>query len=117
MSDEITLLTRKYREFNARNIDALLGVMQADVNWPNGWEGGYVVGHDAVRDYWTRQWAQIHPTVTPQAFDTLPDGRLRVRVHQVIKDRAGKLMSDKHVNHTYSFAAGKIRSMAIEAAE
>jgi SnoaL-like protein len=117
MTDEITLLTRMYREFNARNIDALIGVMQADVKWPNGWEGGYVVGRDAVRDYWTRQWAQIDPTVTPEGFDPLPDGRLRVRVHQVIKDRAGKLMSDKIVNHTYSFAAGKIRGMEIEAAD
>ncbi len=115
MSDEIALLTRMYREFNARNIDTLLGVMHADVNWPNGWEGGAVVGHDAVRDYWTRQWAQIDPTVTPEGFDALADGRVRVRVHQVIKDRAGKLVSDKFVNHTYSFAAGKISGMEIEA--
>ena len=44
MTDEITLLTRMYREFNARNVDALIGVMQADVKWPNGWEGGYGTG-------------------------------------------------------------------------
>ena len=117
MSDEIDLLKRLYHEFNARNIDAVLGVMQANVKWPNGWEGGYVVGHDAVRDYWTRQWAQIDPSVTPEGFESLPDGRLRVRVHQVISDRAGKLTSDKFVNHTYSFAAGKISGMEIEAAE
>src|SRR5262249_30463161 len=116
MSDEAALLTRMYREFNARNVDALLDVMDADANWPNGWEGGSVVGHDAVRDYWTRQWAEIDPTVTPQGFEPLADGRLRVRVHQVIRDRAGKLMSDKAVHHTYSFAAGKISGMVIEAA-
>ena len=116
MSDAIALLTQMYRAFNARNIDAVLGAMNADVHWPNGWEGGYVVGHDAVRDYWTRQWAQIDPTVTPDGFDTLPDGRLRVRVHQVIRDRAGTIMSDKIVSHTYSFADGRIRGMEIEAA-
>ncbi len=114
MTHEIALLTRMYREFNARNIDALIGVMQPDVKWPNGWEGGTVVGHDAVRDYWTRQWAEIDPTVTSESFAPLPDGRVRVRVHQVIKDRAGKLMSNKLVTHTYSFAAGKIRGMEIE---
>lgn len=117
MSDEIALLASMYNDFNARRIDAVLGVMHANVNWPNGWQGGYVIGHDAVRDYWTRQWGQIDPTVTPEGFEPLSDGRLRVRVHQVIKDRAGKLMSDKIVNHTYSFDAGKIRGMAIEAAE
>jgi SnoaL-like domain len=117
MSDEIALLTRMYREFNTRNIDAVLTVMRADVKWPNGWEGGYVVGHDAVRDYWTRQWAQIDPTVTPEGYEPLPDGRVRVRVRQVIRDRAGKLTSEKFVNHTYSFAAGKIGGMEIEAAD
>ena len=100
MSDEIALLKRMYGEFNARNIDALLAIMHADVAWPNGWEGGTVVGHDAVRDYWTRQWAVIDPNVIPEAFEALPDGRIRVRVHQRIKDRAGKLQSDKHVDHT-----------------
>jgi len=110
------LLLRMYTEFNARNIDAVLGVMDAGVNWPNGWEGGYVVGHAAVRDYWTRQWAQIDPTVTPEGFDTLPDGRIRVRVHQVIRDRAGQQLSDKIVNHTYAFEGGKISGMTIDAA-
>jgi hypothetical protein len=116
MSDQITLLTRMYREFNARNIDAVLGVMHADVNWPNGWEGGYVVGHAAVRDYWVRQWAEIDPTVTPEGFDMLPGGRIRVRVHQIVRDRAGKELSDKIINHTYAFDDGKISRMTIDAA-
>jgi hypothetical protein len=34
--------------------------MDADVHWPNGWEGGYVEGHDEVRDYLTRQWKELH---------------------------------------------------------
>ena len=33
---EIALFKRMYREFNARNIDAVTGVMHADVTWPNG---------------------------------------------------------------------------------
>jgi hypothetical protein len=114
MSEKIDVLKRMYCEFNARNIDAVLGVMLTDVKWPNGWEGGYVVGHDAVRDYWTRQWAEIDPTVTPEGFEPLADGRLRVRVHQVIRDRTGKLLSDRFVSHTYSFAFGKIGGVEIE---
>jgi hypothetical protein len=26
--------------------------MHPEVDWPNAWEGGRVVGHAAVRDYW-----------------------------------------------------------------
>ena len=51
----------------------------------------------------------------PEGFDTLPDGRIRVRVHQLIRDHAGKELSDKIVNHIYAFDGGKIRGMVIEA--
>ena len=48
--------------------------MTDDVDWPNAWEGGRGVGHAAVRDYWTRQWAAIDPTVEPVSVATRADG-------------------------------------------
>ncbi|MDQ2842107.1 MAG: nuclear transport factor 2 family protein, partial [Acidobacteriota bacterium] len=51
------LLLQLYAAFNARNIDAVLPALHPDVDWPNGWEGGRMRGRDAVRAYWTRQWA------------------------------------------------------------
>jgi hypothetical protein len=71
-------LARLYEAFNARDIDAALGVMHPDVKWPNGWEGGYVVGHEGVRNYWIRQWAEIDSAASPRKFETLRDGRIRV---------------------------------------
>ena len=50
------LLRRAYAAFNARDIDAVLSMMHPNVEWPNAMEGGYVYGHDGVREYWTRQW-------------------------------------------------------------
>ncbi len=60
-TDETTqaMFERLYERFNARDIDGVLAHLASDVDWPNGWEGGYVKGHDEVRDYWTRQWAEI----------------------------------------------------------
>src|SRR5262245_30922637 len=55
-----------YTAFNARDIDRALEVMHPAVEWDNGMEGGYVHGHQSVRDYWTRQWTQIDPHVEPQ---------------------------------------------------
>ena len=42
------LLRSAYEAFNARDIDSALAAMTPDVDWANGWEGGRVVGHDAV---------------------------------------------------------------------
>jgi ketosteroid isomerase-like protein len=76
------LFTRIYESFNARDIDAVLAVMHPDVDWPNGWEGGRVIGHQAVREYWTRQWAAIDPRVEPVGFETDEDGRTVVKVYR-----------------------------------
>jgi hypothetical protein len=37
-------LQATYAAFNARDIDAVLAQMTADVDWPNAWEGGRVQG-------------------------------------------------------------------------
>lgn len=113
MSPEYASLARAYEAFNARDIDAALGVMHPDVKWPNGWEGGYVVGHDAVRDYWTRQWAEIDSTATPTEFETLPDGRIRVLVQLHATGRDGRLLWEHMASHTYTLDSGKVRSMEI----
>lgn len=61
------LLRSLYGAFNARDVESCLAAMTADVDWANGWEGGRVVGRDAVRDYWERQWAAIDSTAEPTA--------------------------------------------------
>jgi hypothetical protein len=114
-SDDETreMLESVYRGFNARNINAILLRMADDVDWPNAWEGGYVHGHDGVRDYWSRQWAQLDPTVTPVGFATLDDGRVDVTVHQIVRDRDGSLLSDATVHHVYRLERGQIVHMEI----
>ena len=107
-------LSQLYQDFNARNIDAVLAHVHVDVAWPNGWEGGYVHGHDAVRAYWLRQWQEIDPEVVPVSFQVRPDGKIDVGVHQVIKDLNGQVLSDSHVTHVYDFEDGKVRTMVIE---
>ena len=113
MDAERRLLERAYKAFNARDIDGALAGMHPDVEWPNGWEGGVVRGHDAVRDYWTRQWEAIDPNVEPVAFAAAPDGRIVVEVRQVVRDHAGQLLRDDIVQHVYRIEDGLVRSMEI----
>ena len=108
------LLKQAYAAFNARDIDAVLSLMHPDVHWPNGWEGGYVNGHEEVRDYWTRQWQAIDPEVTPVGFTERPNGELEVQVHQLVKDLQGTVLLDGMVKHVYTLEEGKIKSMGIE---
>lgn len=94
MSEHEELLRRAYEAFNARDVDAALALMHPDVDWPNGMEGGRVLGRDAVREYWTRQFEVIDSRVEPEAFSTDGEGRVVVDVHQIVRDTAGELLSD-----------------------
>jgi hypothetical protein len=83
------------------------------VDWPNGMEGGRVLGTAAVRDYWQRQFKTLNPHVEPQGFRTENDGRIAVEVHQVVHDLAGKVLVDQVIEHVYDIRDGLIRSMEI----
>jgi hypothetical protein len=106
-----------YEAFNARDIDATLAGTSEDVDWPNGWQGGREQGHEAVRAYWMRQWAEIDPHVDPVSIITRPDGRVAVDVHQVVRDLRGELLSDDRVVHVYELRDGLVVRMDIEEAK
>ena len=108
------LLREAYRAFNARDVDAAIALMHPGVDWPNAWEGGRVVGHDAVRDYWTRQFAAISSKVEPERFQHGDDGAVTVDVHQVVHDAStGALLSDSRVRHRYRFDGGLVDRMDV----
>ena len=114
-ADRQALLRSLYEAFNARDIDTVVGAMSPAVDWPNGWQGGRVVGHDAVRRYWERQWAEIRPNVRPTTLCERDDGRIEVNVHQVIRDRNGTILDIADVRHVYAFEGDLVRRMDVEA--
>lgn len=116
MMDDEEVLRYAYAAFNARNVEAALATLHADVDWANGMEGGRVRGHQAVSEYWTRQWTLIDPHVEPLSFTTEPDGRIAVDVHAVVRDAAGALLADHRVWHVYRMEDGLVREMEIREA-
>jgi hypothetical protein len=103
-----------YEAFNARDIDSALLRMTADVDWPNAWEGGRVHGHEAVRDYWTRQWSAINPTVEPIGFAARSDGSTAVEVRQIARSLDGTLLGEGRVLHIYAFDHDLVARMDVE---
>lgn len=114
MANFENLIHKAYTAFNERNIDNALATMQPDVQWSKAWEGGYISGHDEIREYWTRQWTEINPKVEPSCFTERENGSLEVKVHQIVKDLDEKLMFDGFVKHIYTFENGLIKTMDIE---
>ncbi|KZS53036.1 nuclear transport factor 2 family protein [Rhizobium anhuiense] len=114
-NNDVEMLKRVYAGFNARDIDAVLAVLSDDVAWANGMDGGHVHGREAVRDYWTRQWAVISPQVEPVAFAETDDGTVAVEVIQSVFDLDGRPLEgqshglkDKTVTHIFRIEGDKI---------
>jgi len=112
-ANEIELLRRVYDAFNRREIETVLAVMDPDVDWPNGMEGGRVAGKSAVRAYWTRQFETLNPRVEPRGFHAEADGRVAIDVHQVVHDVQGNLLVNHVIQHVYKIRDGLIVSMEI----
>lgn len=113
MPDHVDLLRRVYALFNSRDIESVLAAMHPNVVWANGMEGGHVHGRDAVRSYWERQWAVVDPHVEPVDISCDRNGELVVKVHQVVRDRAGNLLADRLVTHVFRLRNGLIQRFDI----
>jgi hypothetical protein len=110
-------ISQIYAAFNKRDIDAALALMSEDVSWPKASEGGRIVGKEAIREYWTRQWAEFDPIVTVLEVINRASGVTDVKVHQLVKDRKGIILSDTELWHVYSFTDGLIHRMEIKEGE
>ena len=115
MDDDIERLKRIYDCFNTRDIDGVLAVLADDVVWANGMDGGHIHGREAVRAYWTRQWAIVSPHVEPVGFHLEADGAIIAQVRQSVRDLEGRPLGeqthglkDKVVGHVFRLRDGRV---------
>ena len=112
-----TLIAQAYSAFNRRDIDSVLALMSENVSWPRASEGGRAVGKEEIRSYWTRQWKEFNPHVEPVDVIDQKGGTTEVRVHQLVKNMSGEVLSDSEVWHVYTIADGLIERMDIKESE
>jgi hypothetical protein len=85
--------------------------MTQDVSWPKASEGGKAVGKEEIRAYWTRQWGEFDPYVEPLAMTEEDGGKIRVRLHQLVKSLQGDVLSDSEVLHVFTVNKGLLAAM------
>jgi hypothetical protein len=113
MADTEILIERAYSAFNDRDTDGALALMTEDVSWPKASEGGKVVGKEEIRAYWTRQWGEFDPHVDPLAITEGDGGKVRVRVHQLVRSLQGNVLAYGEVLHVFTVKSGLIAAMEL----
>ncbi|HTH54314.1 MAG TPA: nuclear transport factor 2 family protein [Edaphobacter sp.] len=117
MANTQTLIAQAYSAFNQRNVDGVLALMSENVSWPKASEGGRAVGKEEIRAYWTRQWQEFDPYVEPIEVIDHEEGKTHVRVHQLVKNLDGDVLSESEVWHVYTIANGLIERMDLKESE
>ena len=112
--DHLAYFQGLYEAFNRRDADGVLAMTTDEVDWPNAWKGGRLVGGEAVREYWIAQWAEIAPHVEPLSVAERPDGSLAVAVRQLVRSLDGEVLSDGEVVHVYHLDDGLVVRMDVE---
>ena len=112
-----TLIAQAYSAFNRRDIDGTLALMSENVSWPKASEGGRVVGKQEIRAYWTRQWTEFDGSVEVLQVIDREAGKVDVKVHQIVKNLKGDVLSDTELWHLYTIANGLIERMDIKEGE
>jgi hypothetical protein len=107
------VLETVYRAFNDRDAESALVHMAPDVDWPDVAAGGWLSGREAVRADWRKQWAESDPRVEPMRIEFPGDGKAHVRVDQLTRDRAGRIVVNGQVEHVYEFDGPFIKRMTI----
>jgi ketosteroid isomerase-like protein len=107
------VLEELYDAFDARDVAAALAHLAPGVDWTDVATGARVHGRDAVRDAWLAEWRDSDPVVKPLRIEPASDGTIHVRVDQLIRDRAGKILENRQVGHVYTFDGAFITKMRI----
>jgi hypothetical protein len=116
-SEQRQLLQNLYEAFNKREFERILSMMQPNVKWANGMDGGFVYGRDAVREYWRKQFEVTQGQLEPLKFETDENNRNIVTVHLVVRDLAGNLLAEKTVQQIFTIENGLISLFEINGAE
>jgi ketosteroid isomerase-like protein len=111
--DNKTLIARAYEAFNSRDIDSALSLMSENVSWPKASEGGRVVGKEEIRSYWSRQWETFDSHVDVLEIEDAGNGKANVKVHQLVRDLKGNVLSDSEVWHAFTIRDDVIECMDI----
>lgn len=104
---------RVYSAFNEGDIESVIALMSADVDWANAMEGGRGHGHAAIRRVWERLSKQFACHVQPFHVEMDARGRVVVDTEIAIRDAEGKPLAHQRARHIFTFRDNLIERLDI----
>jgi hypothetical protein len=110
MMNEIDTVRRMYDAYNARQMDAALADLHADVEWDGGAEG-MLHGKEAVERHWRSQWRDVDAKVYIQS-SAWKNSSLVLQVRLEVATPRG--VSEQHIQNAITFSDGLVASLRIK---
>ena len=111
VAEHAVLLTRLYADFNARDVDAVLAVLDPDVDWPNAFEARpRARPRSRARVLGVPVRAGRSARGSARASSRTSRASTVVLVHQTVLDLAGAVMAEGRVEHVFDVRGGAGRA-------
>jgi NAD(P)-dependent dehydrogenase (short-subunit alcohol dehydrogenase family) len=107
------IVRRAYAAFNERQTDAGVALMDAEVDWPNVPEGGFIHGRDGVRRHWAEQFQTVDPHIEVNEINEAGNGQIEAHVRQRIRGPDGHDLPYEQAIHLFTIANDHITRMEI----
>lgn len=111
--DRVALITAGYERFNQHDVDGLMQLLTADVEWPDVVNGAVLRGAGEVRAYFARIFAVTAPIIT--VGDVIEIGSdVVATTYQEFYDHADRLLGEPRlVVNRYSFRDDLVSAMVL----
>ncbi len=111
--DSAEIVRRAYTAFNDRKVDTGVALLDAEVDWPNVPDGGFVHGREEVRRHWTEQFDKADPHVEIDEIRKQSDGRVEARVRQNARGPDGQKLPEERATHVFTMAGDRIKRLEV----
>lgn len=90
----------------------MLELVSDDVDWPDG--ANRLRGKADLKAYWLDQWTRTRTHDQPLAFTAMPDGRVAVRISQIVRSLDDRVLSRGTFGHVHEIVDSRIVRLDIE---
>jgi hypothetical protein len=108
-----TPIEQAYPAFNKRDIDGALALMTDDVSLAQSFGGRQSDREERDPRLLDSTMGRVRSPCRPLAITEEDGGKVRVRVHQIVKDLQGNVLSDSEVLDVFTMNTGLIAAMHI----
>jgi hypothetical protein len=109
-----SLIKKAYEAFNSQDIKSAITTFHENIEFQKEFNGNYLKNQNQIIEHWTNGWKEFSVKDKPINIIERTDNKFEVTVHQIVKDKQGKILSDGILKHIFTIQDNLLLRLDIE---